>query len=172
LAKWGTYASDVQFILRRSGATDSSKSAQQSAQPASSTPPSSSSNFDKNQQIRQSLPTQSKSRQYSANDIRHEKSRKSLGPGMRMRGESSSSLPVNPNQALRSGSPQRRHQSPNRRIGKTRQPSPNRIRIQRAEFQRVLIEQQNLIKDHVNIKISSVCLIGHLQGFPSNSHYV
>ena len=156
MEKWGTYASDVQFILRRSGATDSSKG-QQAAQPVSSSQGSpSSSNFDKNQQIRQSLPTQSKTRQYSSNDIRHDKSRKSLGPGMRMRGESSSSLPVNAPQALRSGSPQRRHhQSPNRphqrAQSKTRQPSPNRLRMQRAEFQRVLMEQQNLIKDHVSI---------------------
>lgn len=160
LAKWGTYASDVQFILRRSGATDSSKGPTTAAQQLQQQQQQQrndviSSNFDKNQQIRQSLPTQdrqSKSRQYSAADIRHEKSRKSLGPSRR--GESSSSLPVTAQaqSALRSGSPQRRHMSPSRphprATSKTRQPSPSRLRMQRAEYQRVLMEQQQLIKEH------------------------
>ena len=133
--------------MRRSGATDPSKSGSSNQSNGQS---AQSSNFDKNQQIRQSLPTQSKTRNYAP---RHDKGRKSLGPGMRNRGESSSSLPVGPTQAGRSGSPSRRHISPQRRergTSKTRQPSPSRLRMQRQEFQKVLVEQQNLIKDHVS----------------------
>lgn len=146
------------FILRRSATSDGPKN---SAAPVSQGPPSSASAsaaFDKNQQIRQSLPTHSKARPlFSATD----KARKSLGPGHRSRGESSSSLPVqgaSGNIVHRSGSPQRAPRTPSRppvsghmrAPSANRQPSPNRLNHQRRmEIQHVITEQQMLLKDHV-----------------------
>ncbi|CAG5107702.1 Oidioi.mRNA.OKI2018_I69.chr1.g3451.t1.cds [Oikopleura dioica] len=156
LNKWGTYAADVMFILRRSATSDGPKN---NPAPVSQGPPSSSasSGFDKNQQIRQSLPTHSKARPlFSAAD----KSRKSLGPGHRTRGESSSSLPVTQGASgniHRSGSPQRAPRTPSRppvsgqmrAPSANRQPSPNRLNHQRRlEIQHVITEQQMLLKDH------------------------
>ena len=147
------------FILRRSATSDGPKN---NPAPVSQGPPSSSasSGFDKNQQIRQSLPTHSKARPlFSAAD----KSRKSLGPGHRTRGESSSSLPVTQGASgniHRSGSPQRAPRTPSRppvsgqnlrAPSANRQPSPNRLNHQRRlEIQHVITEQQMLLKDHVS----------------------
>ena len=78
LQRWGPHQDDVAFILRRSGTSDIKES-----------------KFDKNQQIRQSLPAQSKPRRHGIQEERNKNNRKSLGPGMRIRGDSSSSLPVN-----------------------------------------------------------------------------
>jgi len=158
LNKWGTYASDVMFILRRSATSDGPKNGPAAA-PVSQGPPGSNSAagaFDKNQQIRQSMPTHSKARPlFSATD----KARKSLGPGHRSRGESSSSLPVQgaSGNIHRSGSPQRAPRTPSRppvsgqmrAPSANRQPSPNRLNHQRRmEIQHVITEQQMLLKDH------------------------
>lgn len=160
LQRWGPHQDDVAFILRRSGTSEIKES-----------------KFDKNQQIRQSLPAQSKPRR---NGIREEErnknNRKSLGPGMRIRGDSNSSLPVNANPRggtgggfagqtvsspglvggnMRSRSPQRRI-SPTRNIrppSKTRQPSPNRglvdsrLARERNVLNRVVVEQQQTLKE-------------------------
>lgn len=147
------------FILRRSATSDGPKNGPAAA-PVSQGPPGSNSAagaFDKNQQIRQSMPTHSKARPlFSATD----KARKSLGPGHRSRGESSSSLPVQgaSGNIHRSGSPQRAPRTPSRppvsgqmrAPSANRQPSPNRLNHQRRmEIQHVITEQQMLLKDHV-----------------------
>ena len=118
LDRWGDHKHDVTFILRRSGTSDHSTKSRNDD----------SSKFDKNQQTRQSLPItsgQNKLRRTGNNGIntdRNEKIRKSLGPGIRHRQESNSSLPNNINQPnrqsgffnTRSRSPQRRGISPSR----------------------------------------------------------
>lgn len=157
LQRWGPHQEDVAFILRRSG-TSEIKDA---------------SKFDKNQQIRQSLPAQSKPRRNGIQEERNKNNRKSLGPGMRIRGDSSSSLPlntqVNPQrgfnpqvnsspalvQNMRSRSPQRRL-SPTRNMrppSKTRQPSPNRglmdsrMAREKSVLNRVVLDQQQTLKE-------------------------
>ena len=114
LQRWGPHQDDVAFILRRSGTSEIKES-----------------KFDKNQQIRQSLPAQSKPRRNGIQEERNKNNRKSLGPGMRIRGDSSSSLPVNNPRGGASGfgsqtvsSPglvgNMRSRSPQRRISPTR----------------------------------------------------
>lgn len=119
LERWGVHQDDVSFILRRSGTSDNASNTTKEK-------------FDKNQQIRQSLPAQSTSK-LRQNGLtrgeRNEKSRKSLGPGMRMRGDSNSSLPVQSGQSggtlgnrqFQQSTPNMRSRSPQRRMSPTRQ---------------------------------------------------
>lgn len=169
LDRWGDHKHDVSFILRRSGTSDMNKRSDDSK-------------FDKNQQTRQSLPItsgQSKMRRAGNNSgvshDRNEKIRKSLGPGIRHRGDSNSSLPNNTNRQsgffnTRSRSPQRRGISPSRAPrppSKTRLPSPNRanmIETRKNYLGKVVHDQQHILKemdDTLNRLSSNIIKLEH-----------